>query len=1673
MDDLDPATALQSLSPQQDDMDPRAALAALPTLKQDPREALKSLIDLHVPTEDERKLRMATDYYSKNAEQTFGPGSPDYVAKRLPGIGVATSLADAYQLSGSLNRYKKGEHTDDDIYKIAQHQAKSQYEQEREKSFGSRALDIATHAPGLMAEFAAGAGPAKIVGGMVAGRLGGTVAARLAGFGAQTAVGTALTPSLYVEQAARQNVEQGRDPLDPRGLAPAYGLAAAQMATLAAAGKYAPKLLERYTGIAFKGEGLGQATGRTAIQAVSGPFAQAGTDILTSAVHLDTGYGTVKKLLNGKYGEALQDATLQAMQFATFHAAHEIVSGGKPPEENPIIKELQDTLKTQADNKATFEQAAAAVKEAMAKYEPTHQEAQGPTPGIDELASSKSTYHAPGIEQLNQPGVDELSGDRTPPPERPEVAKAADDIHVVFDKAGLTDREKHVLIEKVGGRTHEDVGTDSEIMLKGRTKPYSRERIRQIEEEALAKIKKATGKDFESIYKTVNKPDVESAQQDLKAVTKVDKDTKVAVEAESDKAGYTKDPEAKFQDAWTGRLERLKESDEYKQADPAGRKAMEDDWSAAYQRAYGMRQEWLGKLRALKQTPEWKEGRPDDRGRLLDTLAQQFDAETAKRRASDQTPVRPEDSGAVQPPAPSSAAPSSQETQGSQRLGAGANAGQPEASGNKLISPSIAPEEHADVVTQAKRSGRTTAQAEELIRQVETEVAEHLQEEIRAARSGGEAAQSPTGETEPSEPWNATTGGPPSAREQPGGNAVAGNANALFAARGSGGGAGGGAVAPNVVTPPQAAQTGAGILRHRNAERMRRADRDAAAMAEGAKYFEKHIEAQPKPVQIQRFLDFFGESEKGTPQNIPAEQQGYEKVYRDIKDGYTAALVARDLIQSTIDNHISHLWKDPANPNATPEEIAAKLHSRRPLAGRESFRKQRVLDYFEDGIAVGLEPIDLNPMKYAVKELDQYNKSIMGHDAFNETKDQGLNVYRGLGDRPPSGWRTLPDKLWRVLAPGEAKVKEFFDKQQMEGLEKFADNLGIRRDRTTGKMPIPGAMGVAYSTGDIVTKFGTPEEVLAHEIGHIIDHRYGMSNWLQDPLIAGELTNLADLRASGRVDPNYKAYLRSDPERMANLVAAYLHAPELLNRVAPNAMAHFESLIGAHNELLPLRDIKPSLELDSREQTQRLAGPILTGHYYMPNDVATLFENHMSPGLAGTRVAGVPLYDAFRGFGNQMSQFILGWSGFHAAGTSLNAQFSAIAEGMGMLSRGDFGEALKKVPESVLPLAAAVRGVKQGSSIRAEWDMPGTQSPDIQQMVQFLQEAGGRARGGSEHLGSQLESVRTALRRIGEGDKSQIPSALLRALPALNQLASKPTMDYLVPLTKLSVAADAIRYELSKNPGMDLNQRRETFGKIWDAMDDRFGLLTYDNLFLNRVVRDGLQASFLSFGWNLGDVRGLGGGIADTFKPSEWKYLSKGEGISRRTAFLASMMVGTAIYGALYQLAATGKGPEEMKDLFFPKTGRTRPDGTADRISFPTYMKDLAASVNRVGDSPLQIPMNLYHMGKGKISPALRLVGELLENEDWKGSAIANPNETWARQGKDQAMHILKSFVPISVDQLANPRDQNASLPQKLQGMVGITPAPARITNTAEEQRAKETNRKVVMTPLAKKIKGK
>jgi len=143
------------------------------------------------------------------------------------------------------------------------------------------------------------------------------------------------------------------------------------------------------------------------------------------------------------------------------------------------------------------------------------------------------------------------------------------------------------------------------------------------------------------------------------------------------------------------------------------------------------------------------------------------------------------------------------------------------------------------------------------------------------------------------------------------------------------------------------------------------------------------------------------------------------------------------------------------------------------------------------------------------------------------------------------------------------------------------------------------------------------------------------------------------------------------------------------------------------------------------------------------------------------------------------------------------------------------------------------------------------------------------------------------------------------------------------------------------------------------------------------------------------------------------------------------------------QYAYTGQGPQELKDYFFPKTGRKDEAGRDQRLALPSYMKDLYHWYS----NPKKTAIN-------KLNPMLHTMAEMLENEDFFGVQIRNPDDPLVRQAWDMVKHAGKAVIPFSVRGMQREQQLGAGTVEKILPFIGVTPAPADISKSKAEDLA-------------------
>lgn len=191
----------------------------------------------------------------------------------------------------------------------------------------------------------------------------------------------------------------------------------------------------------------------------------------------------------------------------------------------------------------------------------------------------------------------------------------------------------------------------------------------------------------------------------------------------------------------------------------------------------------------------------------------------------------------------------------------------------------------------------------------------------------------------------------------------------------------------------------------------------------------------------------------------------------------------------------------------------------------------------------------------------------------------------------------------KIVSP---KVKEYFDESVKTKLEQLAKDLGVTHERhATGRTEGlgNGRAGVSFGGADLIkTRLG-PTSVLAHELGHQIDHKYGMQEAMKEETydaqhkreIKDEMRALADKRFEGRdVTKHFKQYVRKGSEKMAVQFEAYIANRQMFKDVAPHLYDDFRQFLSDHVELRPFLNIQPSISLGGEthggELKQGIAG---------------------------------------------------------------------------------------------------------------------------------------------------------------------------------------------------------------------------------------------------------------------------------------------------------------------------------------------------------------------------------------------------------------------------------------------------------------------------------------------------
>lgn len=219
-------------------------------------------------------------------------------------------------------------------------------------------------------------------------------------------------------------------------------------------------------------------------------------------------------------------------------------------------------------------------------------------------------------------------------------------------------------------------------------------------------------------------------------------------------------------------------------------------------------------------------------------------------------------------------------------------------------------------------------------------------------------------------------------------------------------------------------------------------------------------------------------------------------------------------------------------------------------------------------------------------------------------------------------------------------VQHSYDPKLRTKLEQLVEALGSKIERAAAGEKVGGSkknLG-AYEPATKKTYLGagTTEGTLTHEVGHMLDHLYGLKDELmKNDKMKLEIEKLAEDRLRSNINlertpegktrfaeafdrnpQKYIDYVKNSDEVVANFFDSWVNSPEQTERLAPTVKAAFEKFIDKNPDLAALRQIEPS--------TQRAVETIQKSllDFKGPKDSVPFYKNgklmflHLDPAIA-------------------------------------------------------------------------------------------------------------------------------------------------------------------------------------------------------------------------------------------------------------------------------------------------------------------------------------------------------------------------------------------------------------------------------------------------------------------------
>jgi hypothetical protein len=307
---------------------------------------------------------------------------------------------------------------------------------------------------------------------------------------------------------------------------------------------------------------------------------------------------------------------------------------------------------------------------------------------------------------------------------------------------------------------------------------------------------------------------------------------------------------------------------------------------------------------------------------------------------------------------------------------------------------------------------------------------------------------------------------------------------------------------------------------------------------------------------------------------------------------------------------------------------------------------------------------------------------------------------------------------------------------------------------------------------------------------------------------------------------------------------------------------------------------------------------------------------------------------------------------------------------------------------------------------------------------------------------SALDNTFSGLPKATTGvlGKAHVAAGMIRdAISAMQA----PLFEQLIPSLKAHAALAGFWSMIKSDPTLldpgpeNVQRLRAAATDLGSQIDLRYGELQYNRYLWNPMLKNVAFLSFLSVGWNVGFIHEFIGGMGDVAESLASKAIRdpKAYPMTNRAFYAMSYLTTAAILTGSMSYLLTGNTPT-LKGLFYVNTPPTPeyPDGQYESTMF--FNREFSGMYYHVRSSGIIGGASEEFLDK--MAPIWQPTHEIMENRDYFGNQIYDPDADFATQLLQVSKHAGLALLPISF----GPFEKGNARPGTVaESMMGFNPA--------------------------------